>query len=311
MKTAFVATHVLHAVPRRSVLAAQAELARASTEATTGRLAEPALALGPRTGSAVSLRAEVARLEAILATNAVAQARLSASDAALGGIAEGARTALAAMTAALAVPTGAAPAAEAARSALAGLTGLVNTAFAGAHLFAGIDSDEAPLADLADGVAAAVEAVFEDPHWSAAWSGAGAPATLRIAPGERVALGVTADEPGLRRLAAAYAMTAVLAPAGLAADTRATVLGRAVAEANAGLDGITAARTGIGLAGERIAAADAAMSARVGLLGRYTAELEGVDPFAAATRVNDLMVRIEAAYALTARLASLSLLRHL
>ena len=67
----------------------------------------------------------------------------------------------------------------------------------------------------------------------------------------------------------------------------------------------------LGVSRKRIADAQTAMSATRDLLARQIGAMEDVDPTEAATRVNDLTARLQATYAVTARMRDLSLLKYL
>lgn len=53
------------------------------------------------------------------------------------------------------------------------------------------------------------------------------------------------------------------------------------------------------------------MNTQIDLFNRHIVDLEGVDPYEAANRVNDLLTHIQTSFALTARIQQLSLLNFL
>jgi flagellar hook-associated protein 3 FlgL len=73
----------------------------------------------------------------------------------------------------------------------------------------------------------------------------------------------------------------------------------------------TSEQTTLGLAQQRTNAATTRIGAQQKILNESVLDLESVDPYEAATRVNALMSQIETSYALTVQLQNLSLLNYL
>ena len=81
-----------------------------------------------------------------------------------------------------------------------------------------------------------------------------------------------------------------------------------VSEAIAGLADM---QSQTGVIQKRVSDASERITMQANLFEKNIGELEGVDPYEAATRVSDLLSSIETSYALTARIQQLSLLRFL
>lgn len=349
MKTSPVSTLAILNTARQSIIETQHALIAAQKEAASGRLADPGLALGVRTGRTVSLRAQHAQLSTLVDTNALVATRLDMTQVTLGDIRESAENFLGALIAAPDGDTGALTLWQQATKSLDGLIAGLNTAVGNQHLFGGVNAGVPPVADYfaspptagkqaldnafvaAFGMTQAdpnidtitgaamqafldgpVAAMFDGPQWSANWSAASSQVIeSRISATETTNTSVSANEAGFRKLAMAYTMVADLGADGLngaaftAVKDRATEL---VAEVVSELTGIQAR---IGGVQARLAQVDDHMSLRVDILAREITDLESVDPFEAATRVTDLMTRLEASYALTARIQGLSLLAYL
>ncbi|MEP4114571.1 MAG: flagellin, partial [Nitratireductor sp.] len=64
-----------------------------------------------------------------------------------------------------------------------------------------------------------------------------------------------------------------------------------------------------GFTEQRIENASERLSMQVDIFNGFLNDMQGVDPFEAATRVNALITQIETSYALTARIQQLSLTR--
>ena len=74
---------------------------------------------------------------------------------------------------------------------------------------------------------------------------------------------------------------------------------------------IGAEQARIAMSEQRLNMAMEALQTRKNNLSSAVAELEGVDPYEAATRVNLLMTQLETSYALTGRISRLSLLSYI
>ena len=83
MKTTQISTSSMTSAMRLSLAKTQLKLAEAQKEVTTGRHADVGAALGYKTGQALSLRQEHARLKTIIDSNSVVSTRLSATQAGL------------------------------------------------------------------------------------------------------------------------------------------------------------------------------------------------------------------------------------
>ena len=88
MKTSFVSTAGLYDAMRSSVAKLQTQLVAAQKEATTNRPADVGMTLGYQTGTTVTLRGEVSRLQTIQDSNALVNTRLQAAQNAISAINE-------------------------------------------------------------------------------------------------------------------------------------------------------------------------------------------------------------------------------
>ena len=328
---------------------AQARLAAAQKEATTGRYSDVGVSLGFKTGQTVSMRNEHARLGAILDANAVAKTRLSSTQSILKGLVEDAQTFIGALIGARSSDTGAQVVAAEARARLTSLVNGINTAIDGAHIFAGINTEFAPLFDyFADppgqsrqsvanaffaafgmpqsdpavaGISAAdmqafldgpFDALTEEPAWSGNWSNASDQnITSRISPSEVIETSISANAGAIRKLISAYVMVADLGAEQLNEGAFQVIVDTGVRTAGLAIQELTTLRATLGIAEERIAAAEKRMSFQMDILAKHVTNLEAVDPYEASLRVTSLLTQIEMAYALTARLQEMSLVYRL
>ncbi|MEL6750803.1 MAG: flagellin, partial [Pseudomonadota bacterium] len=147
--------------------------------------------------------------------------------------------------------------------------------------------------------------------WSADVSQAGAAVTARIAPGDSVGLGPTADNQAIRAgLSGALAM-AHLAGSALSADA---VQGAASVALNtlaqAGSD-IGAVQGELGIDEARVEQASERLIAQGERMRESSSASVAVDAFEAASRFTELATQLEAAYTMTTRIHQLTLLRFL
>lgn len=345
MKTTFVSTQALANATRRSVMQMQSELATLQKEVTTGRAADIGLALGARTGQTVALRQEMATLQTLMDSNAVAGSRLSTTQAILGEISADAQTFLGILIDAKSDPGSAAVTRAHAGEQLASLIGKLNSAQNGEYLFAGVNTNVKPVADYADPGSAAKQAVanaflarfgfpqtdpaasgitaadmqdfldtdfsalFDDPAWPANWSTASDQSiSSRISTSQTVPTGATANDAAMRKLAMLYTMVSDLGLSGLSADAYGAVIETATGLLGGVIQGVTSTQAQLGYSEQAIADANDRMSIQKDVLEKHIGELEGVDPYEASTRISSLLTQIETAYALTARIQRLSLI---
>lgn len=153
---------------------------------------------------------------------------------------------------------------------------------------------------------------FQQPAWSAGWSRATDDAfRSQIAPTENAPTTVSANESALRDMAQLAVMVSDLGVDKLNDAAFTQLASRASKIATTAIDGSTTIETRMGVSKQRIVQAQSAMKDTTNLLARQLSASEDVDPTEAATRVNDLTSRLEATYAVTARMRDLSLLKYL
>lgn len=349
MKTTSVSTLAISSAIRQSILKSQSELVSAQKEVASGRWADVGRTLGSKAGQTVSLRQEHARLNTIIDTNGLTASRLDSTQAALNGIRETAEGFLGSLISAREGDTGPQVIQPQGKKNLEGLIATLNATVSGRYLFAGINSDSAPIADYFAQPAAAnkqavdnafttafgmtqgdsaVEtisaadmqnfldgdfiALFEEPQWSASWSSASSQnMRSRISSSEVIDTSVNANEPAMKKLAMAYTMVADLGTDKLNGNAFRVVVdtaARLVAEA---VQNVTMSQARVGAAQNRVAQASERMSLQIDILSKRITGLENVDPYEATSRITTLMTQVETAYALTARIQRLGLMKYL
>jgi len=309
-------------------------LARASSEVATGRRADPLAATAGDATAQAGIARDLVRLGGFRIAALEAGQRAAAMQAALGAV-QAATDGLGARLAT--AQTGSAPGlvdalgADAAQRFAAAVAAL-NGRAADRTLLAGAATDGPALAPADDilaaleaavagettaaGVAAAVAAWFAAPSGGFAdtgYRGGPAGAAVAVAPGEAVALDITAADPAVASALEGLALAALIGRGVLAGDTagRAALARQAGGQVLAGDTGLVGVRARLGEAEARIEAAAVRNAATATALEVAAADLAAADPYAAASRLAEAEGQLQALYLMTARLARLSLTEYL
>lgn len=333
---------------RRTAAELTARLGRAEQEVATGRKSDVFRAIGLRSAQVISLRAGIDRTEGMIAANTQLSHRLDAMADAMGAVREAAQKVLALAVPNLEAPNETAAQLQlAARSALDAIIGKLNGSFQGVALFGGIDTAELPLqgwdkaaaatglsprqvmeailggglADAADAAAKAAEvtAAFANTSATAAWNFDssfynGAPRSAahlsaRIDDAATIEYGVQANDPAYAGILQGLAMLAVTDVAQIAdAEAYKAWIGAAADALSVGVKGGVDSEARLGAAQAQLKDVTEAQKTRQDIYKSQVLDLEGVDPYEAASRVSLLQSQLQASYAVTARLQSLSFL---
>jgi flagellar hook-associated protein 3 FlgL len=157
-----------------------------------------------------------------------------------------------------------------------------------------------------------VEPMFSGPDWTANWSSASdTPMTSRISKTEVVQTSATTNADGFRNLAMASVVGIELLNANLTSDTRAIVSNTAIKHMGMAINGVDGQRSELGLSENRVSIANSTLQAQIDIIKLNLDDLEGVDVYAASTRITALTNQMEISYNLTARISQLSLVNSL
>jgi flagellar hook-associated protein 3 FlgL len=347
MSANYISTLMLSSSLRYSITNNQSALSKASKEATTGRFADPGLQLGVATGRDVGLRAEMSFMDQIVDTNALVAGRLDVTQNRISQLGTTAQDFLKSLIAARDADGGQQILLPSASANLQDLIGALNVSYNGSFLFAGLDTQNAPIANYtagstsknavdADFLAAfgfpqssanvgtitpaqmqnfldnSFDAEFASPAWNTNWSSAtDQTLTSRISTTEVVDSSVSANQPGFRKLAEAYTMLTDLGNAGLSQATFQTVVDKAVSLVSGAIYDLAVLGGSVGAIQQRVSGATDKLKIQHDILNQQVVGMEEVDPSEASVRVNALQNQIDTALALTARLQKISLLNYL
>jgi flagellar hook-associated protein 3 FlgL len=349
MKTTNISTLSVINATRETRVTLQSKLVEAQKESSTGRYADVGMTLGYLTQRTVSLRQDLERTQTFKDTNTVAASRLELSQITLEGLAGAAQEFLTTLMAARAAPSSASVAIADAKNKLTSFSAAMNTTVNGTHIFAGVNTDVKPITEYfgtpaspaqtamanafltefgvaqsapgSENISAgamttfldgAFDALYDDATWTTTWSSASDQnISSRISTNERIDTSTNANAEPFRAIAQAYTMIADIGLQDLNSEAYLAVINKAIEVVGQASADLTQLRASLGTAEERIGAANQRLDIQKSLLNEHIVQLENVDTYEATVKVNSLLVQIETAYALTARLQNLSLLNHI
>ncbi len=348
MKTSFISSYATSTSVRSHLLKMQVELVKLEKEVVSGRAADAGLHLGARTGNVVSLERDIDRLKGVMDSNQLVLSRLSATQAGMNTLTQTAQSFQSTMTAASSGAVETAVLLAEANTAIVKMTGVLNSSLNGENLFAGINTDVQPINDFFaagspartamedafnthfgftyDSAAAATVTAadmttfldtvlnpsFTGADWTTNWSNAtDTTITARITLTDTTPASVSANEPGMRKLAAAAAAVAVFMSGNLNDLARSSVIANSTSLVGQAVSDLAQAQARTGIVEQRVTAASERLSMQVDIFTGKVNDLVGIDPYEASTRVQTLLSQIETAYTLTNRLSQLSLVKYL
>lgn len=348
MKISYVSSHAISQALSYQLIKLQSDLAKGQAEVATQVHADIGVAIGARTGQAAALNRDIDRLNALKDTNGLVATRLDSSQEAFSRITAEAESFMSALTVGGGGDSERQVLQNTAKNTLQTMTAVINTSLNGEYIFAGINTDVKPVNDYSDPAspnkvafddafqaffgfpqsdAAAgnitatdmedfltnvVEPMFMGPDWQTNWSNATDDViTSRIALNETAQTSVSANTIGVRKLAMASSVITDLLEAPLNENARSILVERGRELVGEAISDIQQAQAKVGLVQTRIQGANERLEMQVNIMTTNLTDLQGVDPYEAATRVNNLLAQIETSYALTARIQQLSLLDYL
>ena len=349
MLASFTSTRSLHETNRVTILKLQNQLVTAQKEVATGRLADVGVTLGGRTSETVSLRQQFARYTTLMTTNSFVTTRLDITQTTLESFSAAAAAYGSTLIASRDTDLGPTVAQGEAKANFISLLDGLNSTLGGEYLFGGINTTQQPITNYYDtptpanrqavidafttafgvppgdpataGITATAmqtfldgpfAALFEEPAWSANWSSASDQnQQSRISPTEQMETSTNANQLAYRKLAKAYVMVADLGVEALNRGAYAAISDTAMAISGQTIQDLAKVQAKLGTAAARVTQADDRMTAQQAIMSEQITALEGVDRFEAAIKVNELVTQLQTAYALTARVQSLTILNYL
>lgn len=349
MKTTFISSLSLWNSPRNNLARMQTDLAKATTEVTTGRFADVGLELGYKAGQGISLRQQRSELDAFISSNGALSLRMDTTNAGLDSIRNAAEDFMSSVISRPAEDVSSGIIGDTARSRLMSLVAGMNTTADGQFIFGGINAGQKPLtdyesvptsaaksavdaafvaafgfsqtdpavstisaADMSNFLDGAFSTLFDEPAWQANWSSASSQnIESRISLNEKTETSYSANDAAIRKLAMAYTMAFDLGNTKLAADVQQTVMNKVISVVSMATKDIVKAQAGLGVVQNKITGANNRMEIQKNVLDDHIGKLEGVDPAEAKTRVDALTTQIQISYSITSQLQKLSLVNYI
>lgn len=330
----------------RSISRIQSLLAQAQQELSGGRHHDVGLTLGMRTGDSISLRSRLSELGSSATAMETARLQADVTQSALATIMSVADTFNKTLMSARSGDVTAGVLQDAARSAINNISGLLNTAFRGVFIFGGQNNLEAPLpsyegsggqtavqdsfaatfgftpddpavssisaASLQSYLGGDLQTLFDPPSWQTIWTKASTEnVTFYVGNAEALDLSSSASGTPFADLLRGMSAISEIASDALPAQSYEALIDHAIASVSSAQGALANEQGRIGFAQARLKS-DADMQETLkGIVNMAISDLETVDPNSVAVRINELTVRLEASYALTARLSRMSLLTYI
>ncbi|MEM9028183.1 MAG: flagellar hook-associated family protein [Pseudomonadota bacterium] len=327
----------------------QLQLRDAELEVATGRHADVGLELSYLVDKTLNFRQTRSTLSVMQVNNESLMSRLEATQSAITQVSDNAQRFLGSLLSAMQADDQRATIVMAAESEMGALTSLLSTSFDGAYLFSGVATQSPAMDDyLADppgtsrtavqtafvtefgfpatdpSVATitgaqmqtfldgAFDTLFQDPSWATNFSSASDDLLKnRISPNEVIETSASANEQAFRSLTQAYAAVIDLGAKNLSGEAFQVLADKVIELTTNGNSGVAAIGGRLGLAEQRVSSAQDRLSIQTNVIEESIVELEGVDAYEAATRMNNLLTQIEVSYATTARIQGLTILNYL
>lgn len=326
-----------------SISSDQKKLSDAQAELASGRHFDVGLTLGNEVGRNLNWRIEIDRMQQTKVSNQSLMAKADASQASLDALKKTATDFMNILVSARNAPNGAKLVQQAATLAMGSLQDEVNVNYNGMYLMAGQNTAVPPLSAYKGGAAeTAVNAafqstfgfsqtdpaaatitpaamkqfldgtfnqLFQSPSWNNSFSTAtDINGTELIDKTQSVGIDANANEQPVRDLMRAITAALGTGPTQLNQSSFQTVIDNAVTAAGDAISGIGDIQSRIGLGQSQITSTNTKFDVNLSILDSEVTRTEGVDNAEVSSRINNLMMQLQASYTVTGRIAKLSLM---
>lgn len=334
--------------PRTAIERSRRSLVDAQIEVSTGRRSDVARSLGSSIRDVLDARSQITILNGIVESSSNVSGRLDASQLALSSIVTDANTFTGYIVAARSNSVGQQTVVNQAEGFLKSFRNLTNTSENGVYVFAGTNSDAAPLSDyfatptsparasvqtafqsffgfpqsdpavstitpqqMSGFISGPFEALFSGSSWSSFSSASSVNLTDRISTSAVVESSTNANTAAFRDVARAYIIMSDLGAGKLNQGAFEILADNATLALASGIKSVGVVQSNLGFVQERVSVANGISAAAINLLQKQVNNAESVDPYEAATNLNALSTQLEAAYSITAKMQKLSILNYL
>lgn len=349
MKLGQISTYALHHSLQSRTQSVQQQLNVANQEMLSGRVSDIGKSLGGQTSQYVDMESQIGFLDQIGTLNGLLGNRLTGMQTAMGSMVDATNGFMENVSAALGGNIERATLKAIGEQLTGSMVQAMNTSFNGEFVFSGINTDQKALIDFAGTEGAAARSMvetafqthfgfaatdplaenitkaqmeafidgpyaslFDDANWSTVWSGAADRGMRsRISQREIVENPVTANAQGFRTAVSAAVLVEVFSDTAIGDGALQGVADRGFKLAAESVADLAVSQGNLGVMEQRVDDAKERLSLQKDVLTTHVEELVGIDAYEAATRINQLMVSLEASYAATSRLQALSLINYL
>ncbi|MCB1439073.1 MAG: flagellar hook-associated family protein [Nitratireductor sp.] len=349
MKLDFVGTYAFNRSLQVNSAGLQRELSKVQTELATGRVADIGSALGYQTSRSVNLEAQIDLFDQIKSFNGVLTNRLTTMQDAMNSIVDGANGFMGEMGAAIGGHMDRSVLQGFGDKLLGTVTQFANATFNGEYVFSGVNTDVKAVIDFqgadwdaakqeiedafqahfgfasSDAQAATITKtdmetfidgpyadLFNDTNWNQMWSGASDRGVRsRISSREIVENPVTANDAGFRKVVSAGVLLQFMAGTSAGGNALNAAAESAMTQSANGLNDLANSQGRLGVIEQRVSDAQDRIAIQKNLLNEQLNSLIGVDQYEVATRLNQLVINLEASYAASSKIQSLSLMNYL
>ena len=341
-----ISTLSYHQGMLNNMLKSQTDLQKAQNEVSSGRYDDVNLQLGGEVSRNLSWRLDLSQVTQYIDMNTQANDKAQATQSALDAMKNSANTFLSTLAGARSATNGQDLIKSSASSMMQSFQQAANISYAGQYLMAGQNSTAPPMSTYQGGAGQSAfndafqanfgfpptddqaanitpdqmksflsgpfEDLFQGSSWTSNFSSASdTNVAARIDKTQTVNVSANANDPAMKNMM--MAMVAVM-DAGIGklnTSTFQSVIDYSLSKTGTAVQGIGEIESSIGSAQQSIAQATTKHNSMKTILESQIQSTEAVDPTEASVRVNTLMNQVEANYAVTGKLQSLSLLNYL
>jgi flagellar hook-associated protein 3 FlgL len=335
----YISTQTFQTTMRQPIMQTESALATAQEEVSSGVYADLGQQLGGETSFAISLAQQSQQITALMGANATTSTRLSSTVSSITAMMTDAQNLSNSLLGSGSSPSVLATVQTQAQSGLTDLVGQLNTSVGGQYIFAGINTQTAPVTDIASIESAATTAfntdlttaqntnnslgsilgssssatqtLFQGSGWTSLSSASSTLLKSQISPEQTITTSVSANQAAFQQIAQAYSILNAAAGANLTTAQTQDVVTQATSLLSAGIAGLTQIEAGVGVSQSAITNANTTMTAQQTILTQNVESLENVDTASLSTTVNSLSTQLQDSYSLTSQLKQLSLVNYL
>ena len=349
MDVNFTSTYLLGARVRNTTLDLQSELSKRQVELSTGKKFDTGLEIGSLTSHLVAARRQLQSVNQIQTTNGLLSNRMTVMQNGMDGMVSTAQGVIDQISVELATDLDRGIVSQIGQSGIADFASLMNANYQGQFVFSGLNSDmqafneyntdpqsaaqaaiqtafqtqfgfsaDDPQAasisaeDMSTFLQGAFSDLFDDANWSSLWSGSSERGMrVKTSLSEVTDLPVTGNDDAFRKMAAGFAAMAEFGGSKLNDSALGATVKFAVDKLGQGVADTGALQARLGIIEQRVETSSERLDYQGVVLKNGISDLEEVDDYETAMRINELLASIEASYAVTSKIQGLSIMNYI